>query len=75
MLESIKEAIFSIADFFTMIIDFIISLVKDIVYVVELTGETIAKIPKLFAWLPAELLALLLAAFAVVVIYKVIGRD
>ena len=57
------------------IFDFIIGLVNDLIYIIKLTGEFVAKIPSYFSWLPAPVLALIISAFAVVVIYKVLGRE
>lgn len=57
------------------VIDFVISFFQDIVYLIKLTGRFLAQLPSYFAWLPAPIVTLLLSIFAVVVIYKVIGRE
>lgn len=75
MIEEIKEYLEPIIEFFEMIIDFIISLFEDTVYMIELTGETVQKIPDLFSWLPSELIVLLTSIIAVVVIYLILGRQ
>lgn len=61
--------------FFSSVYDFVIGIFEDIVYVIRLTAHFVAKIPDYFDWLPPECLALIVAIFAVVVIYKVLGRE
>ncbi len=57
------------------IFNFIVSFFGDVVYIVQLTGNFFLQLPSYFSWLPGELVAILLIAFAVVVIYKVVGRE
>lgn len=57
------------------IIDFVIGLVEDLVYTVQLVGSVVARIPSYFSWIPAPVLAIIISIFAVVVIYKIIGRE
>lgn len=75
MLSAIKDVLFGFVDMVTSLVDFVIGLVKDIVYVVKLTASFVLKIPKLFGWLPGSVVALIVTLFAVVVIYKVLGRE
>ena len=72
----------AIIDFFTGIADlatgafeFLIGIVRDIVYIVQLTGKAVAAIPGYLAILPAPIIAILMTIFAVVVIYKILGRE
>ena len=74
-MDSIKDYLISIGEFFSSIYDFVIDFFEDIAYLVKLTGEFVAKIPEYFAWLPAPVLAAIVSLFAVVVIYKVLGRE
>lgn len=64
-----------IADLATGAFDFLLGIIQDIVYVVKLTGRAIAAIPGYLALLPAPVIALLMTIFAVVVIYKILGRE
>lgn len=64
-----------VADLLTGAIEFLISIISDIVYLIQLTGKAAASIPSYFAWLPPEILALLLSIFAIVVLYKILGRE
>ena len=59
----------------TSLIDFLISFVSDVVYICELCGQFVLNIPSYFSWLPAEAVAIIVTIFAVVVIYKIAGRE
>lgn len=71
----IGEWLESIFSFFKSIYDFVVGFFEDIVYIIRLTAHFVAKIPDYFSWLPAPALALIVAIFAIVVIYKVLGRE
>lgn len=55
--------------------DFVVGFFEDVVYVIQLTAHFVAKIPDYFSWLPPEALVLVISIFAIVVIYKVLGRE
>lgn len=55
--------------------DFVSSLIADTVYLVQLTGRMLAQIPGYFSWLPAPVLAVLVTAVTIAVLYKVLGRE
>ncbi|MBO5952632.1 MAG: hypothetical protein J6Q53_00680 [Oscillospiraceae bacterium] len=72
----------AIIDFFTglfdiidSLVDFVISFIQDIVYVIQLTASFVAQIPNYFGWLPSAYLTIIISIFSVVVIYKVLGRE
>lgn len=75
MLEAIKDAVLAIGQFFADVVDFVLQLISDIIYVIELCGQAITKIPDYINWIPAAPLAILTAIFAIVVIYKILGRE
>lgn len=75
MFDTIKQFFVSIMSVITSLVDFVIGFVEDIVTVVKMTASFVAKIPNLFSWLPAEVLAIVVITFSVVVIYKVMGRE
>lgn len=57
------------------LVDFVIGIIQDLVYVVKLCNEFILKIPTLFVWLPTGVIALIVVIFGIVVIYKIMGRE
>lgn len=64
-----------IVDLLTGAIDFLVGLISDIVYLVQLTAKAVASIPMYFSMLPAPVTSLLVTIFAVVVLYKILGRE
>lgn len=56
------------------IFDFLLDIVFDLVYVVQLLGRFLGMIPTFFGWLPPELLAIVAAALSIAVIFKILGR-
>lgn len=74
-MDAIIKFLQGIIDGVTAALDFLVSFIEDIVYVVMLTGEFVLNIPNYFAWLPAPVLAIVVSIFGIVVIYKVLGRE
>lgn len=74
-MDAIITTIEAIGNAISSIIDFVISFFEDLAYIVKLTAEYVTKIPDFFSWLPAEVLAIVIAAFSIIVIYKVMGRE
>lgn len=65
----------TIGDAIVTAFDFVISLFSDLIYVIQLLGKVIASLPGYLSWLPAGLAGILLTLFALVVIYKILGRE
>lgn len=75
MLETIKNFFLGLTDVITSLIDFVVNLIGDLVYVVKLCGAFVLKIPTFFSWLPSECVLLIVTVFGVVVAYKILGRE
>lgn len=75
MLEKLVDFFLSMRDMILGLINFVVGTVEDLVYVVKLCGQFVLKIPQFFSWLPGSVVALIVTIFAVVVIYKVLGRE
>lgn len=75
MLETIKDFFVGMIDIIVSLVDFVIGIVEDLVYVVTLCGQFVLKIPAFFSWLPSGVVALIVTVFAIVVIYKILGRE
>ena len=52
------------ADVIVTVIDFIISLFRDLISMIGLLGTVVGNIPSYLAWLPGELVSLLVLLFA-----------
>lgn len=74
-MQAILDFFASVGSVITGLVNFVISIIKDIVFVIEVTASVLLRIPQYFAWLPEALLATLTVVFSVVVIYKIIGRE
>lgn len=74
-MKAIADFLQAIGNAIVAAIDFVVGFFQDIVYIIQLTGKVLVQIPSYFSWLPAELLAIILTIFAVVVIYKILGRE
>lgn len=64
-----------IGEFIVNLVDFVIGLFEDLVYMVQLLGKFIANLPFYFSWLPEPLVSTLIIIFGVVVVYKILGRE
>ena len=62
-------------DVITSVVNFVIDLVGDLLYVIALLAKFVIEIPSYFMWLPEEIIALLVALFGIVVIYMILNRK
>lgn len=74
-MTAIIDFITGIADGVQAAIAFLLSIVEDTLFVVQITGNFVTKIPSFFDWLPAPVVAIIVSIFGVVVIYKILGRE
>lgn len=74
-LQSIVDFFAGLGEMLMSVVDFVVSFFADIVYIVKLTGEFVLQIPVYLGWLPGPVLTIIVVAFGVVVIYKVMGRE
>lgn len=74
-MKAIISFLEGIASAVTGFFDFVFSLIADIVYLVQLTGRMLGQIPTYFAFLPAPVLAIIVTAVTIAVLYKVLGRE
>lgn len=64
-----------IGSIITSIANFVLGLIEDLLYIVELIGQVVANLPSYFSWVPDEVYTALALIFVVVVIYKILGRE
>lgn len=65
----------SIGDFFVSIGKFIVDFIGDLLYIIEVTAKAVASIPDMLGWLPTGIVTAFVVIFAIVVIYKISGRE
>lgn len=64
-----------IADAISAALDFLLGLVEDVLFIAQTCAAFVVKIPEYLSFLPSSVLALIVSIFAVVVIYKILGRE
>lgn len=75
-MQAVINAINGIADGIRSALDFLGGLVADIVSMAEMLADGLLALPAWFGmFFPAEIVVALLAVFAIVVIYKILGRE
>ena len=74
-MDALFDVLSMIGDAIVGVIDFVVSFVMDLVYIVQLIGSVLLQIPSFFSWLPAELSAIIVLGITVAAIYKIAGRD
>lgn len=75
MLQSIWQAIQNIGSFFTGIGTFIKDLIQDIVYMISVLTVISGGVLSYFSWLPLVTATIFSTVIAIVIIYKIIGRE
>lgn len=74
-MKAVVKAIKGLVQAVEILIDFVVDLFEDLIYMIELLGEFIVNIPTYLSWLPAPVIAIIVTIFSIVVIYKIIGRE
>ncbi len=74
-MQGILDVLVSIGEVIVSLVDFIISFIGDLLFVIQLLGTLLLQIPSLLGWFPSAFLTLLITTFGIVVIYKVLGRE
>lgn len=74
-MEVIEQFFSWLYEALTSVMDFLTSFVNDLIYIVELTGTFVLKIPIYLGWLPSQVLSVIIVCFGVVVVYKILGRE
>lgn len=74
-MQGLIDFFVTLGDVIVSLIEFIISFISDLIFVIGLLGNLILKIPMLFSWFPSAFVSLLITIFGIVVIYKILGRE
>lgn len=68
------EFLSGIGELLLSVIDFVIGIFEDIVFIVQVCANTLLAIPGYFSWLPPELIAIIITGCTILLIYKIAGR-
>lgn len=74
-MDAIFKVIETIGKAFGAVLDFIVKLVQDLIFIVEMMAELAPQIPAWYTWFPPVLLYTFGLCISVAIIYKIIGRD
>lgn len=74
-MSGVVSVLQAIGNSIVSLVDFVISFFGDLIYMIQLLGKIVLQIPIYFSWLPPEILAMVVLIFAIVVIYKILGRE
>lgn len=59
----------------TTAISFLVAMVADLVWLIQMLFWALGQIPSFFSWIPPGFSALIIGTFAAVAIYKILGRE
>lgn len=74
-MAGIFEAVKSFFQFVIGAVQFVIKLVHDLLYVLDMIAAVVVKMPSYLGFLPTVVLSLFAVCLSCVVLYKVLGRD
>ena len=74
-MQALIDFLKGFAEIISSLVNFVIGIVQDLLYVISLLGSLIVKIPQMLGWLPSACITLVVTMFAVVLIYKILGRE
>lgn len=69
------DVLANILDVLMSFFEWVGSLIEDILNVAVQVGKALLAIPDLISWLPTTITSLLIAGFAIVGVYKFLGRE
>lgn len=75
LIKQIVDLLKSIAELTIALVKFVPKLLNDFIMVINLVVDAVAQLPRLFIVFPSIISSLLIAVFAVVVVYKILGRE
>lgn len=74
-MQAIIDFLAMIGEIIVSLIEFLISLIGDLLYVIGLLGQLAPSIPAMLGWLPGPVVSIIVTAVAIVIIYKIMGRE
>lgn len=75
MLDGILQFFETLMNLITGLVDFVISIFFDLIYVIQLATTFVVQVPSLFSFMPSECVTILTIIFGIVVTYKILGRE
>lgn len=73
-MEALFQVFQAIGDAIAFVINFVVTLFLDLVWLIQMLGQIVAAIPTYFSWLPPQFLAVLVALIGGALILRLMGR-
>lgn len=74
-MQALIDAVQSIIESISTVLDFLWSTITDTVYMVNLLLDYTTRFPLYFKWLPDECVVILGSVLGILVILRILGRD
>ena len=74
-MSGIIEFFSGIGEAITSALQYLLSIIKDTVYIISLLGKFLISIPSYFSWMPTQVIALITLLLTIAVIMKILGRS
>lgn len=74
-MTAIINAVKAIAAGVKTAIEFLGTLIEDTAYIASLCAQFVSQIPEYLSFMPPVVLTIIVSMFAVVVVYKILGRE
>lgn len=73
-MDALFQVFEAIGSAIAFVINFVVTLFMDLVWLIQMLGQIVAAIPGYFAWLPAELLSILIVIIGAALVLRIMGR-
>lgn len=74
-MQTLLNYVETLIDSIVGLLRFVVQMVGDLIYLVQLLAELLPALPSFFTFLPSAVVTTVMTAFAVFVILRVLGRD
>lgn len=74
-MQAIIDFFATIGDIVTVVIEFVVGLFKDLLFLIQLLGNFLANLPTYLGFLPSAVVASVIVIFSIAVIFKILGRE
>lgn len=74
-MAAIGKFLETIGQAFMAVIDFVVKMVQDLIFIVEMLAELAPQIPAWYTWFPPVLWYTFGLCISVAIVFKIVGRD
>lgn len=74
-MQAIIDFFNTIGNVISTVIDFVVKMFSDLVFMLKLLANFFASLPSYLSWLPSAAVSSIVLIFTIVMIYKILGRE